>query len=307
MPADLPRLGQRVAPVAGLDECVWPEAEPGLGGNDVVDDGRVVPRVEVVDQLRALVAEEPGVLETRRPLHTFDASATIRRCDDGPVTEAIEFYFDPMCPWAYQTSVWMRDVRAQVGLAITWKFFSLEEINRPEGKRHPWERPIAYGWTPMRIAAWLRRTDMDLCDRWYEACGRALHVDGRRFYNRDVADELLASIGAPSDTWDAALADLTTHDDVRADHDHAVAQYGAFGVPIIVLPNQRTIFGPVVVPAPTGAEAMRLWELCLTYSEVSGLFELKTPKTRRELRSIANTFRPYLTAREWTTIQNPAP
>ncbi|HEY4609455.1 MAG TPA: hypothetical protein VIH06_09630, partial [Ilumatobacteraceae bacterium] len=124
----------------------------------------------------------------------------------------IEFYFDPMCPWAYQTSVWIRDVRSQLDLDIHWRFFSLKEINRPEGKRHPWERPIAYGWTPMRVAAWLRRIDMELCGRWYEACGRALHVDGRRFYERDVAVDLLQSIGAPPNAWDDALADETTHD-----------------------------------------------------------------------------------------------
>ena len=107
--------------------------------------------------------------------------------DTKPSTDQVGFYFDIMCPWAYQTSVWIRDVRRQTGLAIDWRFFSLEEINRPEGKRHPWERSIAYGWTPMRVAAWLRRIDMSLCDRWYEACGRALHVEGRRFYERDVA------------------------------------------------------------------------------------------------------------------------
>ena len=236
-----------------------------------------------------------------------DASAKIGRCEDEPVPTPIEFFFDPMCPWAYQTSVWIRDVRAQIDLEISWRFFSLEEINRPEGKRHPWERPLAYGWTPMRVAAWLRRIDMDLCDHWYEACGKALHVDGRRFYERDVAEDLLHSIGAPSGAWDAALADLTTHDDVRADHDHAVAAYGAFGVPIIVLPNQRALFGPVVVPAPLGAAAVRLWELCLAYAETEGLFELKTPKTHADLRMIANTFRPYLGARQWATIQNPAP
>lgn len=223
------------------------------------------------------------------------------------MAQSIEFYFDPMCPWAYQTSVWIRDVRSQIGLDITWRFFSLEEINRPEGKRHPWERPLAYGWTPMRVAAWLRRGDMDLCDRWYEACGHALHVEGRRFYRREVADELLTSIGCPTSVWDDALADATTHDDVRADHDHAVACYGAFGVPIILLPNERTVFGPVVVPAPTGDAAVRLWDLCLAYSESPGLFELKTPKTHQDLRLIANTFQPYLAAREWQTIQNPAP
>src|SRR5215203_6004775 len=110
----------------------------------------------------------------------------------------VEFFFDPMCPWAYQTSVWIRRVRELRPLAIRWRFFSLEEINRPDGKRHPWERPLAYGWTPMRVGAWLRRIDNELCGSWYEACGHALHVDGRRFYDAEVARSLLAQIDAPA-------------------------------------------------------------------------------------------------------------
>ena len=148
---------------------------------------------------------------------------------------------------------------------------------------------------------------MQLCDRWYEACGRALHVDGRRFYDRDVAIDLLESIGAAPNAWDDALGDPTTHDDVRSDHDHAVAVYGGFGVPIIVFPNSRPIFGPVVVPAPRGAASLKLWDLCTAYSEIGGLFEIKTPKTTSDLRMIAHRFEPYLTARQWATIEHQAP
>jgi 2-hydroxychromene-2-carboxylate isomerase len=224
---------------------------------------------------------------------------------------AIEFFFDPMCPWAYQTAVWIRRVREHRPLDITWRFFSLEEVNRPDGKRHPWERRIAYGWTPMRVAALLRRTTPqevgnDLCDRWYEACGKALHEDGRRPYDEAVAEELLARIGAPEGTWAAALADPTTHDDVRADHEEAVTRHGGFGVPIIVFPSGRAVFGPVVVPAPSGDDALALWDLTEAYSRVHGLYELKTPKTSDDLRTIATVFEPYLTAREWQTIQTPA-
>lgn len=220
---------------------------------------------------------------------------------------AVEFFFDPMCPWAYQTSVWIRRVRAMVGMDITWRFFSLEEINRPEGKRHPWERPLAYGWTPMRVGAWLRRIDMDLCDRWYEAAGRALHEEGRRFYDPVVAAELLAAIGAPADAWDAALADPTTHDDVKADHDEAVQRHGGFGVPIITIDGSRALFGPVVVPAPDGEDALRLWELTRLYTQIPGLYEMKTPKTHDDQRLIAEQFRPYLSGRQWESVQNPAP
>lgn len=231
-------------------------------------------------------------------------------CDTEAVSapaERVEFFFDPMCPYAYQTSVWLRDVRTRRPLDVVWRFFSLEEINRPEGKRHPWERPLAYGWTPMRVAAWLRRIDMALCDRWYEAAGRALHVDGRRMYDPAIAKELLAEIDAPPDAWDAALEDPTTHDDVFADHRHAVDEHGGFGVPIIVLPAGRAMFGPVVLPAPAGADADRLWDLCTSYATIPGLFELKTPKTPADLQLIGEIFANYLAAREWQTVQRPAP
>ena len=65
----------------------------------------------------------------------------------------VDFHFDVMCPWAYQASVWIREVRAATGLEVRWRFFSLEEINRKEGKKHPWERPWSYGWSMMRIGA----------------------------------------------------------------------------------------------------------------------------------------------------------
>lgn len=219
----------------------------------------------------------------------------------------VDFYFDPMCPWAYQTSIWIREVRRLGDLAISWKFFSLEEINRVEGKKHPWEREVSYGWTPMRVAAWLRRINMTRCDDWYEVVGHALHVEGLRPYEREVGVELLARIDAPASTWDEALADPTTHDEVRADHERAVSEYAGFGVPILVFPNNRAMFGPVVVPAPLGEEALRLWDLAISYSSFPGLFEIKTPKTKSDQQHIAQLFKPYLIARQWTSVQKSAP
>ncbi len=90
------------------------------------------------------------------------------------MSEQISFSFDPMCPWAYQTSLWIRNVRDAVDLDITWRFFSLEEVNRVEGKRHPWERPWSFGFGQMRVGALIRRElGNDALDRWYAAVGRA--------------------------------------------------------------------------------------------------------------------------------------
>jgi hypothetical protein len=109
------------------------------------------------------------------------------------MTTAVDFHFDPMCPFAYQTSVWIRDVRAQLGITVNWRFFSLEEINRVEDKKHPWERDWSYGWSLMRIGALLRRTDMSLLDRWYGEIGHELHTAGGKPHDPVVARQLLTN------------------------------------------------------------------------------------------------------------------
>ncbi len=224
----------------------------------------------------------------------------------------IDFFFDPMCPWAYQTSLWIREVRRLNGLEIHWRFFSLEETNRPEGKKHPWERELAYGWSPMRVAAHLRRRDESLCDAWYLACGRALHEEARKPHDPEIARELLVEIGARADDWDVAIADPTTHDDVRADHEFAVRELAGFGVPILLFPSSdqrpaKAVFGPVVVPAPMGDQALALWDVTVAYTRIDGLYEIKTPKRQEDLEAIARHFTPYFRGRDWQSIQNPAP
>src|ERR1700683_2936864 len=147
--------------------------------------------------------------------------------------DAIDFHLDLMCPYAYQTSLWIREVRAQTGLVVNWRFFSLEEVNRAEGKKHPWEREWSYGWSMMRIGAYLRRIDMGLLDRWYFAAGTALHVEGRKPHRPEVARELLEELGLDPGIVSLALDDATTGDEVRREHD-IVVETGAFGVPTLV-------------------------------------------------------------------------
>jgi 2-hydroxychromene-2-carboxylate isomerase len=220
--------------------------------------------------------------------------------------EQVDFHFDVMCPWAYQTSLWIREVRQQLPLEISWRFFSLEEVNREEGKKHPWEREWSYGWGMLRVAALLRRESMELCDRFYAAAGRALHEEGRKPHQPDVARQLLADIGVDPSLVDEAIADPTTSDEVKADHDRAVA-LGAFGVPTLVFPDGQSLYGPVVTPAPRGEEAVGLWELAGLYRRFPHLYELKRPKTDDDLRHIHEQFTPYLAGRDWETRQKPAP
>jgi 2-hydroxychromene-2-carboxylate isomerase len=214
--------------------------------------------------------------------------------------ETVDFHFDVMCPYAYQTSIWMRDVRDQTGLTVNWRFFSLEEINRRPGKKHPWERSWSYGWSMMRIGARLRRIGMEHLDAWYERAGRALHEEGNRPHDPEVARHLLDELGLDPALVDEAIDDPTTHDEVLAEHQRVV-DAGGYGVPTLFF-GDHCLFGPVLIDPPSGDAALRLWSAVTAWLEFPHLFELQQPKTEVHHRAIARTFRPYLEARDWVSI-----
>ena len=216
------------------------------------------------------------------------------------MTTSVDFHFDPMCPFAYQTSLWIRDVRDQTGLDVTWRFFSLEEVNRVEGKKHPWEREWSYGWSLMRIGALLRRRDPALLDRWYAVIGHELHTLGGKPHDPEVARRLLTDIGVDAALLDQALDDPSTHDDVRADHQR-VLDAGGYGVPTLFLDGQ-CLFGPVLVDPPTGADALRLWDVVTGMAALPHVYELQRPKTAADAELIGQSLRPYLDGRDWVSI-----
>lgn len=223
-----------------------------------------------------------------------------------PPVAAVDFHFDIMCPWAYQASLWIRDVRAELGIDVRWRFFSLEEVNRAEGKKHPWERPWSYGWSMMRVGALLRRTDPDLLDRWYLAAGTALHVDGRKPHRPEVAAELLAHLDLDPGLVTRAIEDPGTSDEVLADHER-VTGLGGWGVPTLVFGDSQALFGPVLIRPPSGDAAVRLWQLMTGWLEFGSLYEVQRPKTQGDLAAIAAEFRPYLQARDWVSVQKETP
>ncbi len=215
--------------------------------------------------------------------------------------ESVDFHFDVMCPYAYQTSLWIREVRRLTGLTVNWRFFSLEEINRQDGKKHPWEREWSYGWSMMRIGALLRRTSMDDVDAWYARAGKALHVEGHKPHEKAVAEHLLEELGFDPGLVDEAIADPTTSDEVLAEHERVVAADG-YGVPTMFFPDGQCLFGPVLIDPPTGQAAVRLWDAVVAWTEFPNLYELQRPKTPDDARVIADAFRPYLEARDWVSI-----
>ncbi len=211
----------------------------------------------------------------------------------------VDFHFDPLCPFAYQTSVWIRDVRAQLGITINWRFFSLEEINLVAGKKHPWERDWSYGWSLMRIGALLRRTNMSLLDRWYAAIGHELHTLGGKPHDPAVARRLLCDVGVNAAILDAALDDPTTRR--RPRRPPTGCRRGRIRRADALLDGQ-CLFGPVLVDPPAGPAALNLWSVVTGMAGLPHVYELQRPKSPADVELIAQQLRPYLDGRDWVSI-----
>ena len=140
----------------------------------------------------------------------------------------------------------------------------------------------------MRVGALLRRSGPGRCSTaGTRAAGRALHVDGRKPHRPEVAEELLVELGLDPGLVAEAIADPTTGDEVRAEHDAVVAA-GGWGVPTLVFPDGQALFGPVVIDPPTGDAAVRLWHLVIGWLEFPHLYEMQRPKRPRRLAAIAD-------------------
>ena len=256
---------------------------------------------ERLDQRPGAEVHDLGLSAGRR-LHAAER-------DNACMTERIQFYFDPMCPYAYQTSVWIRDVREQVGLDITWRFFSLEEVNRVEGKKHPWERPWSFGWGQMRVGSLIRRElGNDELDRWYAAVGSAFFNDGVKTHVPEVHAEVLRRQRVRPDARRAARSPTRrTIDDVRADHDvRGVDLRRARRADDRRSSRATRCTDRSSCPRRRATTRSRSGSSCASCA-LPAPVRAAPPEDARRSRARREQFETYLTTRDWNTVENPAP
>ena len=199
----------------------------------------------------------------------------------------LQFYFDPVCPWAYITSRWVVEVQEQRGYDVSWKFISLFTINNDRGYNEgnmPWRDGHMSGLQALRVASAARAAaGNDAVAAVYTALGKAIHLDKRRPKDstelKDFARTVLSEAGLNPQWAESATDEL--HDEViRYETSRALELTGKdVGTPILVFhpekPNEASFFGPVISSIPRGAEALRLWDAVETLATTSGMAELK--------------------------------
>jgi hypothetical protein len=191
----------------------------------------------------------------------------------------VDFWFDPVCPWAWMTSRWVLEVEKVRDVQVRWNVMSLSVLNEDADLPEDYRDLMDRAWLPVRVVTAARLAHgEDVVGPLYTAIGTRIHPGGEKDYRVAVAGAL-EEVGLPAELIEAGDSDA--HDEaLRASHAAGIDQVGQdVGTPVIAVAG-TAFFGPVVTPAPKGDAAGRLWDGVLAVAQTPGFYELK--RTRDE-------------------------
>jgi 2-hydroxychromene-2-carboxylate isomerase len=193
--------------------------------------------------------------------------------------DTVDFWFDPICPWAWIASRWVLEVEKVRPIEVHWHAMSLAYLNQDRDLGEKYNELMKTAWGPIRVVVAAGQTHGDdKIGELYTALGTRIHNE-KQARDRETIVAALEEVGLPAELADAA--ESTDYDDeIKRSHHLGMDQVGyEVGTPVIAV-NGVAFFGPVISPIPRGDAAGKLWDGVVLVAGTDGFFELKRTRTR---------------------------